>query len=621
MLTRKLIKNGLPLLLLIALCFRAPAEVFLVSNTNDTTQPISLRGAIIAANRVGGQNTIILGRSFNSWENSRHWVFRLTIHGANEFAARTGDLNILARQLTIEGVNSNVTIDATGLGDRIFQVTPGATLILKGLTLEGGTAATTPGSLGSGEAGGAIVNAGTLILDHCIITNNSSGSGQPVEGNAGGGVGGDGGAICNFGTLQASDCVISGNNCGSGFDGGYGGNGGGILNEHTCNLTRCIVSGNQAGDGGGPDGNFAAAGGNGGNGGGIDNEGTLVLNECIIGGNSAGSGAGGGDPGGGLIFFAGGWGGSGGSGGGIYNLAKLEVDFSSIFGNTAGNGTGGGNGATGGLAGTGGNGGGIFNSGVLTLNTSTISSNLCGDAGDGGYSSVFVGAPGGTGGSGGGIYNMGLSPGSVELTSCTITLNGCGAGGNGGNGVSGFSPVGAATGGNAGDGGGVDNAAGSDTVIMRNTLIAQNLPNVGGAPATNTVEGIALGQPPTYSKFIGNPGADTAGFDAAGAFTSEGFNLISMSDGSTGLTNGVNGDQAGTEAAPLDPLLGPLQMNGGLTPTDALLWGSPAIDQGKCFGIHHDQRGLSRPRVLGSIPAGGDGSDIGAFELQSRPLE
>ncbi|PWU21747.1 MAG: hypothetical protein C5B50_00910 [Verrucomicrobia bacterium] len=69
------------------------------------------------------------------------------------------------------------------------------------------------------------------------------------------------------------------------------------------------------------------------------------------------------------------------------------------------------------------------------------------------------------------------------------------------------------------------------------------------------------------------------------------------------------------KSSPIDPLLGPLQMNGGFTQTHLLLTGSPAIDQGKCFGVHTDQRGHPRPkRRLVSRAPGGDGSDIGAVE-------
>ena len=45
---------------------------------------------------------------------------------------------------------------------------------------------------------------------------------------------------------------------------------------------------------------------------------------------------------------------------------------------------------------------------------------------------------------------------------------------------------------------------------------------------------------------------------------------------------------------------------------------SPAIDKGASFGLTSDQRGVLRPIDFPSIPnaAGGNGSDIGAFELQ-----
>jgi hypothetical protein len=59
----------------------------------------------------------------------------------------------------------------------------------------------------------------------------------------------------------------------------------------------------------------------------------------------------------------------------------------------------------------------------------------------------------------------------------------------------------------------------------------------------------------------------------------------------------------------VDPMLGPLQDNGGPTWTHALLQGSPAIDAGVPTGAPaDDQRGVSRPQGLGV--------DIGAFEFQ-----
>ena len=61
-----------------------------------------------------------------------------------------------------------------------------------------------------------------------------------------------------------------------------------------------------------------------------------------------------------------------------------------------------------------------------------------------------------------------------------------------------------------------------------------------------------------------------------------------------------------------DPLLGPLQDNGGPTFTHALLEGSPAIDAGSNpTHVVDDQRGDGFQRVIGLAP------DIGAFEVQS----
>jgi hypothetical protein len=48
----------------------------------------------------------------------------------------------------------------------------------------------------------------------------------------------------------------------------------------------------------------------------------------------------------------------------------------------------------------------------------------------------------------------------------------------------------------------------------------------------------------------------------------------------------------------------------------AILPNSPAIDTGSAFGLTTDQRGFTRPIDHASAPNAGDGSDIGAFELQ-----
>jgi len=101
-----------------------------------------------------------------------------------------------------------------------------------------------------------------------------------------------------------------------------------------------------------------------------------------------------------------------------------------------------------------------------------------------------------------------------------------------------------------------------------------------------------------------------AGF-GVGVIVSLGYNL--SSDGGGGFLS-ANGDQINT-----DPLLGPLQDNGGPTFTRAPLPGSPTMDRGKNLsGLTTDQRGLPRtvddPATINA--SGGDGTDIGAVETK-----
>jgi hypothetical protein len=127
--------------------------------------------------------------------------------------------------------------------------------------------------------------------------------------------------------------------------------------------------------------------------------------------------------------------------------------------------------------------------------------------------------------------------------------------------------------------------------VLHNTLIAGNFRD-----ATGTTPGDVYGSL--------NPGGD--------------YNLIGDGTGMTGLSNGVNGNLVGSADNPIDPLLGPLDDNGGPTLTHALLSGSPAIDAGNnAYATDWDQRGPGYPRIINGI------IDIGAFEVQapaaSRP--
>jgi hypothetical protein len=79
----------------------------------------------------------------------------------------------------------------------------------------------------------------------------------------------------------------------------------------------------------------------------------------------------------------------------------------------------------------------------------------------------------------------------------------------------------------------------------------------------------------------------------------------------------------GSNLFAVDPQLGGLANNGGLTRTELPAVTSPVVDKGKAFSLTSDQRGLVRPIEIAGIPnstaAGADGADMGAVELQSGP--
>jgi len=103
----------------------------------------------------------------------------------------------------------------------------------------------------------------------------------------------------------------------------------------------------------------------------------------------------------------------------------------------------------------------------------------------------------------------------------------------------------------------------------------------------------------------GSPAAEAPDCGGAGTVASGANNLIG--DGTGCSFTAQTGDQVGAAGAQIDPRLGPLVDNGGPTMTQALLFGSPAIDAGGPDCPVADQRGLPRPQ--------GAGCDIGAYEL------
>jgi len=243
----------------------------------------------------------------------------------------------------------------------------------------------------------------------------------------------------------------------------------------------------------------------------------------------------------------------------------------------------------------------------LTILNSAISGNSAGDALDGGgIRSGNFKAPGfvevinstingnSASGSGGGIaiYYWGLS-----VVNSTISGNSAGAGGgiasSGGVQVTNSTISGNSAGeGGGGYGGGI--SANSLTVV--NSTVSGNSAATCGGVCGGTVE-------------IGNTilNANASG-NIDGTVTSHGYNI--SSDDGGGLLTGP-GDQINT-----DPLLGPLQDNGGLTLTHMPLTGSPAIDMGDPNFTpppFRDQRGPCFHRVFGRR------IDVGSVETQPQP--
>ena len=193
-------------------------------------------------------------------------------------------------------------------------------------------------------------------------------------------------------------------------------------------------------------------------------------------------------------------------------------------------------------------------------------------------------ANGYTGFYGGGIYN----------DSATLTVTNCMLSGN-----------------SAYSGGGIRNesANGGATLTVTNSTISGNSAGYHGGGILNDAFNAGFAGVETGNTIFDAGSSGENIFNYAGTVTSLGYNV--SSDDGGGFLPGP-GDQINT-----NPLLGPLQDNGGSTYTHALLPTSPAINAGDPSFTpppFYDQRGPGFYRVVnGRI-------DVGSFEVQGpRP--
>lgn len=184
---------------------------------------------------------------------------------------------------------------------------------------------------------------------------------------------------------------------------------------------------------------------------------------------------------------------------------------------------------------------------------------------------------------GGAIYNFA----TLELTNTTLSGNAC----------------------PGGLGGAILNLTGGNAFLTHVTLYENGSPN-GSAIHNGTPSGGAT-MHLTHTIVAGVPGSiDPVVMGTSLPLNSMGYNLDA--DGTAGLAG--PGDISGTPVFQIDPLLTPLGMHGGPTPTHMPRTGSPCINAGNAafsvdpagFFVLSDQR--HQPRPQGS-------PDIGAVEV------
>jgi hypothetical protein len=537
-------------------------------------------------------------------------TYSLTIQNVgnrHETAGLTGDLDLTqtSHRWIIQGAGLSTIIDASQLADRVFQiVNPGTQVVFQDMVIQGGLAQddSSDGALAgttAGLGGGIFNNGGYLTLDNVVLQNNVARGGdgprrQPGYNALGGGLFSSGGAL----TMSAS--TLANNQANGGVGGpdfyfpGRGGDaqGGGLyVDSGTVTISDSTITANTLH--GGRSGGVSANGGATYGGGLFAGAATVTISDSNLANNQA---VGGDSTRGGTTFCidtCGARDGGTSQGGGLYiGRGMLTISDSTIAANILRGGT------SNGVNGDGGptQGGGLYADDVtVTISNSMITSNT---------------SRGGIGDTAGASHGAGLYvAGMLTVSTSTIASNTS----RGGDARDSYYDTRGA--GGEGLGGGLWVASGATARVSFSTIAAnQAMGGTGGGlrgtdgPATGgglyNQGTLQTGDTILAGSSVTGPGTDTSP-DLAGNLGSLGYNLIGNTQGSSGFD--------ATDLLNVNPLLGPLQDNGGPTQTMALLPGSPAIDAGDNTDAPlWDQRGAPFRRVVNGV------IDIGAFEVQAR---
>jgi predicted outer membrane repeat protein len=520
--------------------------------------------------------TLIITNTNDSGPGSLRDTLEIANDGDTITFAVTGSIVLTSGELLVDKSiiitapgASNLAVDGNATS-RVFYVAPGRTVSITGLTVANGTVSGDP--LNS-KGGGIYNDQATLTLNSCTVTGNLAGYGGGIYSDS----------LYDTAVLEISNSVIYNNSANYTAGGIYNDGGAGSA---WLTISDTALTSNSAPSGGGIfniSGDFSAyavltvnnstfSGNSADSGGCIYNDSylgsaSLTLNESTFSDNSA--------------YDAGGC---------IYNQMVFGVGMQTVNNSTLS-----GNSAK--------NGGAIYNDQglYLTINNCTISGNSAQK-------------------SGGGVYNDGVQgAGWLTIDSSTLDANSATAGGAIFN-----------------DG----QQRGGTLLQISNSTFSENTARYGDGLASSGYDARYVRVNISNSTFSDNSATDIGGgiystgrqgrdtvlvtlintifksgplgdniFSNSATISSLGYNLANDDFG--GFLIGP-GDLPNT-----DPMLGPLQDNGGPTLTHALLPGSPAIDAGDPNFTPpplYDQRGPGFDRVVN------DRVDIGSFEVQEPAL-